>query len=219
MPYKSPEDLDPNMRAVMPPKAQRMFVNVFNSVFDDTGGDERRAYQAAFAALGRSYKRNAAGEWVSKTAAVLDDLSAKIDGTAGDWSVDVPISKVSQGDEMLAYGWLYVSKDEQGRQVIDHSGEVVYLEDLEKAAQDYMLESREGGDAHQRTDGIARIVESFVVTKDKLAAMGINPDGAREGWWVGFKVLDAGVWSKVKSGEYAMFSIGGTARKVEIDDG
>ena len=38
------------------------------------------------------------------------------------------------------------------------------------------------------------------------------------GWWIGFKVLDEEVWEKVKDGTYSMFSIEGTAERVEADD-
>lgn len=38
------------------------------------------------------------------------------------------------------------------------------------------------------------------------------------GWWIGFRVTDDDVWEKVKSGEYSMFSIGGTAIREEVED-
>jgi hypothetical protein len=47
--------------------------------------------------------------------------------------------------------------------------------------------------------------------------MGIDATAAPAGWWVGFKVDDPEVWAKVESGEYKMFSIGGTATEEPIE--
>jgi hypothetical protein len=50
-------------------------------------------------------------------------------------------------------------------------------------------------------------------TKEKQSALGI-PDGVLpEGWWVGFHVPDAEVFAKIKTGEYEMFSVQGSAIK------
>lgn len=74
---------------------------------------------------------------------------------------------------------------------------------------------REGSDNHER-GGIGVVIESMVFTKEKAAALGI-PDGVMpEGWWVGFEVSDADVWKKIKDGTYTMFSIEGTASRVEL---
>lgn len=120
-------------------------------------------------------------------------------------------------DQQLAFGWAYVAS-EDGVLVHDHSGDFVdsaALPDLEKAAYEYVLESREGDEMHVTTTGIAKLVESVLVTPEKLAAMGLQ--GTRTGWWVGFKVQDPEVWAKVKSGEYPAFSIRGVGFRDEED--
>jgi hypothetical protein len=38
-----------------------------------------------------------------------------------------------------------------------------------------------------------------------------------QGWWVGFKIDDPGVWGKVKDGTYNMFSIEGRAERQEAN--
>ena len=119
-------------------------------------------------------------------------------------------------ERRLAFGWAYVAEDD-GSVVIDHSGDVVdkaALTDLEDAVYDYVLESREGDEMHVRTTGVAKLVESVLVTPDKLAAMGLS--GGRTGWWVGFKVIDPTVWAKVKDGTYSMFSIRGSGVREAI---
>lgn len=93
---------------------------------------------------------------------------------------------------------------------VDLQGDRIYLEDLEKAAYEYVEFSREGDEMH--TEEVkARLVESFVVTPEKLAKMGLPEDSLPLGWWIGMRVLDDDAFAKVKDGTYRMFSIGGIA--------
>lgn len=86
---------------------------------------------------------------------------------------------------------------------------------MEKAAYRFVKFYRDGSDNHER-GGIGTMIESMMFTKEKAKALGI-PDGMMpEGWWVGFEVSDDDVWKKIKDGTYKMFSIEGTASRVEI---
>ncbi|MNP76704.1 hypothetical protein D3C76_1739960 [compost metagenome] len=58
------------------------------------------------------------------------------------------------------------------------------------------------------------LVESVMFTKEKMDAMGIPHGIVPEGWWVGFHIPDKEVFAKVKSGEYGMWSVQGTGRRV-----
>lgn len=123
--------------------------------------------------------------------------------------------KKADDERHLAFGFAYVSQDEDGNQTEDHSGDQLEPEELESAAYQFVELYREGGEMHER-GGCAVLVESMVFTKEKQQALGI-PDGTLPvGWWIGFKVTDEDVWSKVKSGEYKMLSIEWTARRVPI---
>ena len=116
----------------------------------------------------------------------------------------------SSDERRLAFGWASISQDESGVTLVDLSEDVIDPETLENAAYEFVKLYREGGEMHERGD-CAVLVESVVFTKEKMAAMGI-PDGTLPtGWWIGFYVTDDEVWEKVKSGEYPMFSIEGTA--------
>ena len=116
----------------------------------------------------------------------------------------------SSDEKRLAFGWASISQDESGTALVDLSEDVIDPETLENAAYEFVKLYREGGEMHERGD-CAVLVESVVFTKEKMAAMGI-PDGTLPtGWWIGFYVTDDEVWEKVKSGEYPMFSIEGTA--------
>ena len=104
----------------------------------------------------------------------------------------------SSDEKRLAFGWASISED------------VIAPETLENAAYEFVKLYREGGEMHKRGD-CAVLVESVVFTKEKMAAMGILEGTLPTGWWIGFYVTDDEVWEKVKSGEYPMFSIEGTA--------
>lgn len=107
-------------------------------------------------------------------------------------------------DQRLVFGWANVAD------VVDSHGDVISAATLEKAAYQFNLTFRDAGQMH--TGGsVGRLVESFMVTPEKLVAMGLAPDALPVGLWVGFKIDDADVWSKVKAGDYPMFSIQGRA--------
>jgi len=152
--------------------------------------------------------------WVKKVAAV-DPVLTDI---AGEWardalkdapSVDLKVVKFDE-DQQLAFGWLYVSRRKDGSQVVDHSGEIISVDELEKAAIAYALDHREAKEMHTG-GGVGRLVEIFVSTAEKRAAMGIPEGVLPDGIWVGYKVDDRDTWKRVRSGDLKMFSLGGRA--------
>lgn len=121
------------------------------------------------------------------------------------------IAKVD-ADKRQVFGWCSLSEID-GEPVVDLQGDYAPIEEIEKSAYEYVVSSRKGGDMHAR-DGdqprhVANLVESFVVTPEKLEQMGLPSDSLPLGWWVGFKVDDDETWAKVKSGERTGFSIHG----------
>jgi hypothetical protein len=126
-------------------------------------------------------------------------------------------------DKRLVFGWAYVTHDKDGEVVVDKSGEFIDdYEVLEKAAYEFVITSRTGGDHHERdlTTGRARavgtMVESMMFTPEKIEKMGLPPGLLPTGWWVGFKVTDDAAWQAVKAGERPAFSIHGTAKKEPV---
>ena len=89
---------------------------------------------------------------------------------------------------------------------MDKQDDILDLVSLEDAVYSYMEETRETGEMH-REFGIGKVIESFVVTPEKMAALGMTCD--KTGWVVGVKIKSADIWAKVASGEYGAFSIGG----------
>lgn len=119
----------------------------------------------------------------------------------------------SDDEKMLAFGWANVSIRTDGEVIEDFQNDIVEPEELESAAYNFVELYREGGEMHER-GGAAVLIESVVFTKEKVAAMGIPEGTVPVGWWIGFKVLDADVWERVKDGTYSMFSIEGDAERI-----
>lgn len=121
-------------------------------------------------------------------------------------------------DQRLAFGWASVTEI-NGMPVVDRQADYVTTEEIEKAAYDYVLKSRVGGDMHKRAGDrphhVSDLVESFVLTDEKIAKMGL-PETTPRGWWVGFKIHDDEAWDMVKKGERTGFSIHGKGRREDI---
>lgn len=130
--------------------------------------------------------------------------------------------KVTKANEekMQAFGWANVSIDEAGNQLEDWQGDMIDPEDLEQAAYQFVRFYRQSGEMHYagepKTAGT--LIESVVFTEEKLKAMGVPEGTLPIGWWIGFQVLDPEVWEKVKDGTYSMFSIEGTAERIDIPE-
>lgn len=142
----------------------------------------------------------------------LDPVTKRDD----DWSMDVPIVKVDT-EQRLAFGWLQVAEKTDGTLVLDKQGDEVTVEELEKAAYDYVITSRDGGDMHIRK-GVAVLVESMMFTEEKIEKMGLPRGSLPLGWWGGYKVIDDDLWDDVKSGRRKMFSVGGTGRRTPVEE-
>lgn len=100
----------------------------------------------------------------------------------------------------------------------DLQGDQVPMEELEQAMYNFVLKSGKADVDHKEVlHGM--LVESFVVTEEKLIAMGFDEDVAKaapKGAWSGFLVDDE-TFDRVESGELTMFSFGGSARRTPVD--
>lgn len=118
-------------------------------------------------------------------------------------------------DECLVSGWANVAIKSDGTLPLDWQGDIIRPEVLEKAAINFMLDYRESGVMHEG-ECKGTVVESIVFTKEKQKAIGIPEGCVPEGWFITVKVHDSELFSKVKSGQYRMFSIQGSANRVEV---
>lgn len=114
--------------------------------------------------------------------------------------------------QKVVSGWAYVA-EQDGKEVIDHSGDVWPVAELEKSAHDFVIECRVGKANHQG-DKKSELVESIVFTKEKQEALGI--DLKKIGWFVSFRIEDEEVLKQVENGELVMFSIGGSGNREEV---
>lgn len=133
--------------------------------------------------------------------------------TAGSGEV-FKIAKSAE-DAQQVFGWANVAIDESGQYPIDWDGDITSPEQLEKAAYNFVLKHRVTGEQHEG-DAVGELIESVMFTKEKQAAMGIPEGVMPEGWWVGFHIPDQDIFKKIKSGEYQMFSVEGTAKRVPV---
>ena len=113
-------------------------------------------------------------------------------------------------DAQVVFGWASVSQKADGSDVWDSDNENVPPEDLELAAYDFVLNSREAGADHQGPS-VGQLVESLVTTVEKQQALGLTGNELPVGWWVGYHIEDPSVWASVKSGDRLMFSIDAVA--------
>ena len=172
-----------------------MFRNVVNSSLD-SGASEESAFKQAWGALkNQGWKKGKdGGKWVKM-------------------AKTFKISKLDE-DRNLVFGWANVSIRKDGDQIIDLQGDLIDPEDLEEAAYVFNLEFRKSGVMHDG-DAVGELIESLIVTPDKLEAMGLEKDSLPLGWWVGFYIDDDEIFAKVKDGTYSMFSIQGKAVREE----
>lgn len=130
-------------------------------------------------------------------------------------TIEFTIYKEQSFEKGLVCGWANVAKNVDGKAPLDWQGDVIDPSDLEDAAIQFMKDYRESGELHEG-DAIGIVVESIVMTKDKQAAMGIPEGVVPEGWFITVQLQSDEAIEKVKSGEYKMFSIQGTAERVPL---
>ena len=192
MPYASNAELPAAVRNALPAAAQSVFRNVVNSQ-EERGLSTERAFASAWAALKTQ-------GWVK--------------GDGDKWH---KVEKVLKFDteRQYVFGWASVAITKDGHQVEDLQGDLIDIDDLEEAAYQFALDYRSTGIMH-KGETVGQMIESFMVTPDKLEAMGLPPDALPQGHWVGFHIPDAEVFSKIKDGTYSAFSIQGDAIREEV---
>jgi len=122
-------------------------------------------------------------------------------------------------EKRRVFGWAYVAQDSEGRIQIDKQGDFIDdPEELEKAAYEFVVESRRGDAMHFKR-GVAELIESFVFTPEKMAALGVVQKSAvpQLAWWIGMQVNDDETWELVKDETFKGFSIGGGGNREKAE--
>jgi Putative phage serine protease XkdF len=116
--------------------------------------------------------------------------------------------------EHRVFGWAVLSQKRDGSDLIDLQGDHVALPDLEAAVYEAMEAGLNGGEMHQG-DAEACIIESFVVTPEKVARLGIPAGVLPSGWWIGQKVSPE-TFARVQLGDRLWFSIEGVGERERV---
>jgi len=141
---------------------------------------------------------------------------------SSNWSLTIPVIKADP-IRGLVTGWAAISTDDTWTPVVDHDGEVLPIYELEKAAHAAFTEasgSGKAGDMHAR-QGVADVVESFVLDKAKRVALGFGdpqPGHPAEGWIVTLKLRDPRLIEDVAAGRKLELSIKGRGRRIGFAD-
>jgi len=135
-----------------------------------------------------------------------------------DFELSVRVNKVDV-EQRKVFGWASVSTV-NGEHVIDKQDDIVPIDEIEKAAHEFALYTREMGDMHREV-GVGKLIESWIFSKERAERMGTYAKNDRgepiEGWAVGFYVQNDSLWKALKNGERPDFSIGGRARPVVVE--
>lgn len=136
----------------------------------------------------------------------------------------LPIAKLIE-DERIVIGWGYVCRDIANKIVsadrttadgivVDWSGEVVDIDDLEKAMYAYVEKSRKAERMHDGdSDGpVGTLVVHLTTSPSVKAALGL-PDDFPEGTILGYRIDDDDTWEDLRTGKLKMLSLRGGARR------
>ncbi len=125
------------------------------------------------------------------------------------------ILKVDES-EGLVYGFAVVCT-EDGEPYYDLQGDHIEEAEMRKAATDFMVTERQARDMHGESNR-GKVIHSMPFTQELAEALGIEDTIRKSGWIVAIKPDDDAILKKYKSGEYTGFSIGGKAKRVEVED-
>ena len=118
--------------------------------------------------------------------------------------VDIKVNKFIKKEEekKLVYG-VVLEPDS-----VDLQGDIISVEEIEKSAHNYMINSRMVGYRHNSIAD-ARVVESYIFNIE-------NQEIVKGSWIIVVKVMNYDLWEKVKNNEINGFSIGGYGNRVKI---
>jgi len=133
------------------------------------------------------------------------------------WALTIPIEK-SDAKKGLVTGWASIVTDDLGVPIIDWDGQILPINELEKAAHTAFLTSGGSGkvgDMHVKQGG-GDLVGSMVFDLAKREALGFGP--GQEGWAVDFLIRDRAMLAEVLDGNRAELSIKGRSSVVPLGE-
>lgn len=110
-------------------------------------------------------------------------------------------------------GWASVVTVD-GQAVADTQGDIIEMEDLRKAAHQFVTDARVAKAMHAGSQ-VGEVVESVIV--DDAFAKALGASTPQRGWWIGMKINDDTIRKRVKAGELKAFSIGGRGKRQKME--
>jgi len=147
MPYTNNSELPKAVRGKLSDHQQTIFRNVFNSMMDEDGMTESRAF---------------AGAWSKAKEAPVQKME-----------IQGQILK-ADNEQRMVWGWASVIS-EHGVPVVDTQGDVIKADTLMKAATEFMLSTRVTKEMHVGGK-VGEFVHSLPLTKSIADSLGIKSD-------------------------------------------
>lgn len=101
-----------------------------------------------------------------------------------------------------------------GEVVEDTQGDVILMDDLRKAAHQFITDARVAKAMHNG-GAVGEVVESVIVDDDFAKAIGATTPN--RGWWIGMKINDDAIRKRIRGGELRAFSIGGRGKRKAME--
>lgn len=123
----------------------------------------------------------------------------------------VPIFKT--GEERYVLGVVLEPLKEMG--ATDTQNDLYSASEVRQAAYKFMEDYGVIGLQHQvRLDGRVKLLENWIARNDMVVDDQLVKAGT---WLMGVRVVDDGLWTRVKDGSLTGFSIGGIAQRTPVD--
>lgn len=118
----------------------------------------------------------------------------------------------SADEKQMVAGWASVVADGAHRPIVDRQGDVISLDEITKAAGEFMAlpVGKRMLDIDHDYRRAGTVIEGLVVTPLLKSALGL-PAATPLGFFIAAKVDDPRAWQRVKARDLAAFSIGGSA--------
>lgn len=120
-----------------------------------------------------------------------------------EYTFNVEFAKTDE-DKRLVYGVVLEPHS------TDTQDDMIFPETIEKAAHDFLQQSRVIGEDHD-TVADAEVVESYIAPEDTV----LQNQEVKEGTWIIVsKIHSDELWNDIKAGHYTGYSIGGTGTRI-----
>lgn len=128
------------------------------------------------------------------------------------YKVRAQICKIDD-EKRRVFGFALTATDAEGKEVVDHQGDILSVEELEEASFDYVASSRDVGAMHEG-GSIGHLICAVPLTPEIRKAMGVEPGPAA--LFVGHQITNDAAWGEVKKRGLREFSIDGEAYREAV---